>query len=179
MKREIDFQFSKFSCKDSIFYIEGMDTKTWFSVEDCPDYGDIVLLSDMMVKEVKEFITAGIFFSVEEKIPVNEILPVMLQSLYKPLTFDIMLQMITNQDRFTTAKWRAIYPGVLFLGSKLTVIKAKGWKNKAESIQQIVGQVYYPVMRFREYTRDYYGLWLPEVVREDSCNSNFTTAVTI
>jgi hypothetical protein len=184
VQREITFQLSRFRYDASVFYLKtGLSTKTWFTVENSSDTSDITHISQIHVKDLDSFITAGIALSLKEKITVSELSPIIRQSLYVPLTLDMMLKMITAQSRFTAAKWHTIYPGVLFLGSKLKVTKVTGQKGLSPSVKHEIGQIYYPVMRFREYVKtkqdSYRGLWLPEIVREDHCNHNFSAAVSI
>ncbi len=183
VQKEIDFQFSKFRYENSIFYIEGCSTKTWFSVEDINDKPDLVNLSQVKVKNLTDFITAGISLSIKEELKIAEIISIIRQSLHVPLTLDVMMHMITIQDKFKKEEWHNFYPGILFLGSKLTVKKATGWKRIHPSLQLAVGDVCYPTMQFKDFTKDrrgnFYGLWLPEIARANYTESNFSTAVSI
>ena len=180
---EIAFQLSRFRYDKSIFYIEGGNTKTWFAVEDTGYESDITHTSQVTVKDLNTFITAGIALSIQEKITVSEVIPIIHQSLYVPLGLEMMMKIITAQSGFVAAKWNHIYPGALFLGTKLRVVKATGHRNVMPSLRHEKGQIYYPAMTFREYIKTkenvFKGLWLPEVVHEDDRNYNFSAAVAI
>ncbi len=179
MKREIEFQFSQFKYEKSFLYLESCGTQTWYEEEKGGEEADIYSLSEMKVKTFDSFITAGMPLSFKKEIALSEVLHVIKQSLHKPLSLDIMMRIIYAQEKYIEQEWPSIHPGVLFLGSRLVVTKAIGWEDMHPHVRQSVGEVYYPAMRFSHYTRDNYGLWLPEVAHENLCDRNFSTAVYI
>ena len=130
---------NNFIHKNSLFTIEDLESPEIFN------------LNQIHVIKFCDCITAGVALSINDRLSVGEMYPIVKQSLYIPFTLDVMMKLILSQSGIEIPDYNRYGTGCLFLGTKVHFVK--NLKNDGIYYDRFKKDVtYYPALGFEWVT---------------------------